>query len=380
MDERSRRILQAIVDDYVETCEPVGSKALVERHRLNLSSATVRNVMAELEEQGYIQKSHVSAGRTPSDKGYRAYVDNMLTVPDIEPEKKEAVRDYLSERINEATELIERAADYLSEETDFVSVALAPRYGAASLEQVKILMIEPGRALVVVVLSAGLVKDKLIRVPDMLGPEHLSRIAKALETSLKGKTVDDITLVTVSAATEGTEVPESLLNQVAYEAYVAIKQTEDLDVYIDGTHRLLKQPEFQDMDSVQRFFTVLKEPTMVAGYMQDVQQNETARLEAPAATEDESAPEGERLEPIADHPPVPARPAYMIRIGQEITLEGLEDMSFISTVYRLDDHVTGQIGVIGPKRMRYGEIISQISFVNRALTEAVRRDRDKRER
>ena len=368
MDDRAKMILQAIVNSYVELCEPVGSKYLVEKYNLNLSSATVRNVMSWLEEEGYLEKPHTSAGRVPSDKGYRAYVNNLPYLPPISVKKQAEFRDYLDKQIDEASDLIIRAADYLAEQTAFVSIALSPDYSSAQLQQLKILMIEPGSALVVLVISAGIVHDRLIRVPDLLDRDQLNRIGNAVEAAVKGKALNDITLLMVTTAAEDTDLPEALINQVAYETYTSIKQMDNLDVYIDGSHRLLGQPEFQDIDRAQRFFHAINKPQIVAVYMSDIQKEE-ADLRAEKKQE-ESADSVSLDNESEAETTKQKRDAYMLRIGQEIALQGLEDMSFISTVYRISDEISGQLAVIGPKRMRYGEIISQVQFINKTLTEA----------
>ena len=371
MDERKRQILKAIVDDYVETAEPVGSKSLVLRHKLGFSSATIRHEMAELEEMGYLEKPHTSAGRMPSDKGYRAYVDNMMSLPEVSADDASAIRQFLADNLNEAKALIERAAEYLAGKTNYLSVALSPKYSDSSLEQIKIMMIEPGRAIVVLVLSAGVVHDRLIRIPAMLDEQQLDNIARAVERCLAGKKLDDITLVTVSSAAEETGLPEALVNQVLFEAYVAIKQTEKIEIFMDGKHHLLKHPEFRDVDRANRFYNAVHEEHMVAGYMMDMKEameEETARdcdFDLDCVEKREGADTALTLPEL--------KPSYMVRIGQEIALSGMEDMSFITTTYRIGKKISGQIGVIGPKRMQYGNIISQISFVNKALGEVAGR-------
>lgn len=341
MDERKKQILKAVVEDYVWSAEPVGSKSLINRHRLNVSSATIRNEMAELEEQGFLEKPYTSAGRIPSDKGYRSYVDELLEINDLHESQAIAVRSVFNESIIELTDLIKKAATVLSSQNDYVSVALTPRYADSRLKQVKLLMIEPGRALVVVVLAAGLVKDRLVRIPDQVTGEELGRLGKAIEEGLAGKKLSDITLVAVAGAASDEALPEAILNQVVYEAYISIKQAEHLEFYIEGTHRLLKQPEYKDVDKAHRFLQALGEEKTVAGYISDL--HEGAKDEC-----------GE----------------YMVRIGQEIQLDGFEDTSFITSTYCVNGDVYGQIGVIGPRRMDYGKIISQIRYINRAINEA----------
>lgn len=367
MDERKKQILKAIVDDYVETAEPVGSKSLVERHQLKYSSATIRHEMAELEEMGYLEKPHTSAGRMPSDKGYRAYVDNLLSLPDLSGREAEDIRDFLLKNLDETRELIERAAEYLAGKTDYLSVALSPQYSDSSIEQIKIMMIEPGRAIVVLVLSAGVVHDRLIRIPAMLDEKQLDSIGRAVERCLAGKKLDDITLVTISSAADGTGLPEALVNQVLFEAYVAIKQTEKIEIFMDGKYQLLKHPEFKDVDRASRFYQAVHQEQMVAGYMMNLKQQQEEQIAEHCGWDLDCIDQIENQKALTANS---VKPSYMVRIGQEIALEGMDDMSFITTTYRLGRQISGQIGVIGPKRMAYGKIIAQISFVNKTLTEA----------
>lgn len=352
LDARKQNILRAVIDDYIANAEPVGSKALVAKHQLNVSSATVRNEMAELEEMGYLEQPHTSAGRIPSDKGYRAYVDNLLRPEPLAETEKAELSAFVTENVAQLNDLIHKAAEALSETTELTSLVLSPRYGSSSLKQIKILMIEPGRALVIVVLSPGVVKDRLVHVPEVLSQSQLQSIANAIEAGLGGTRLDKISLVTVSAAAEGTEIPESLLNQVLYEAYISIKQAENIDLYIDGTHRLLKQPEFQDVDKAHRYLQVMHHERVLADYLDDLYR-ENPELPADGA-------EG-------------GRPACLVRIGQELQLQGLEDCSFISGAYACGDEISGRIAIVGPRRMHYNKLISAISFVNRTLSRELKR-------
>ncbi len=380
LDERKKSILKAVVDDYIATAEPVGSKSLVTRYHFNVSSATVRNEMAELEEMGYLEQPHTSAGRIPSDKGYRAYVDSLLSVEDLSEEAADRIRHYFQESIDELTGLIRKASTVLSEQTGYTSVALSPHLKRSHLSQIKILMIEPGRALVVVVLSAGVVKDRLVRIPEILDAEQLMRIANAIEDQLSGMTLDDITLVTVATAAKQTTLPESLLNQVLYEAYVSIKQADNLEVYMEGSHNLLSYPEFYDVKKAREYLKTLTATGMIAGYMSELRDNADPgdEMQNDESVRDQSEPPDKHL--ILQLPEKRygnsqeddrRNPAYTVRIGQEIMLEGLRDCSFITTTYKMGDFVAGRIGVIGPKRMAYGKVISHISFVKKTLNDQI---------
>jgi heat-inducible transcriptional repressor len=367
LNARKNLILKAVVDDYIGTAEPVGSKSLVNKYSFNVSPATIRNEMAELEELGYLEQPHTSAGRVPSDKGYRAYVDHLLQVEDLPQKEAEVIRSYLRENMDEVTQLIRRAASVLSEKTDYTSLVLSPQYRKSHLKQIKMLMIEPGRALVVVVLSAGVVKDRLVRIPEMLDAQQLMQVASAIEDGLSGMTLDDITLVTVAAAARHTPLPESLINQVMYEAYLSIKQADQLDLYLDGSHRLLAQPEFQDVRKAHDFLETLNRDKLVAGYMSELKEDQDISHDDYEKNE-ELVNNGTHIKCHAADDP-----AYMVRIGQEILLDGLKECSFITTSYKIGDTVAGKIGVIGPKRMAYGKVISHINFVKMTVNEQIRR-------
>ncbi len=365
LDARKKQILKAVVDDYIETVEPVGSKTLVQKYGLDISSATVRNEMAELESMGYLEQPHTSAGRIPSDKGYREYVDSLMDVGPLSRDDIEQIRENIRDGVDEITLLLKRAAGVLTEKTGYTSVALTPRLNESHFRQLKMMMIEPGRVLVVVVLNAGLVKDRIARIPELIGEEQLHRIAQAIESELSGMRLDDITMVTVSTAGHRIDLPESLLNQVLYEAYVSIKQAENLELYMDGHNKLLSFPEFQDVRKAKTLFDTLARDGIVAGFLNESPEwtqvhelsSEQSALSESADGRDKSA----RIE-------MPRRP-FMIRIGQEIALEGLQECSFVTTTYRLGDRIIGRIGVMGPKRMEYGRVVSNIGFIRSAINE-----------
>ena len=343
LDDRKKKILHAIVDDYVTTFEPVGSKALIERHDFTVSSATLRNEMAELEKQGFIEKPHTSAGRIPSDRGYREYVDSLINVDVLTEKEKKDIRGRITESVDDVSDLLKNASNTLSEQTGFVSLAMSPKLRKSFLTQLKMLMIEPGKALVVVVLSAGVVKDKVVRIPNYLTNDQIYQISNAVEQTLSGKPLEEITLVTVATAAKKTKLPDSLLNQILYDAYTAIKQADKLNVYLEGEHRMLQLPDFGTLGRARDLLDTLSDDGMVAGYINEIENG---------GADDDS---------------------YMIRIGQEIALEGLEDCSFITSTYKLGNDISGNIGIIGPKRMEYAKVISQINFVRKTLNEEIKK-------
>lgn len=383
LNDRKKSILKAVVDDYVSTAEPVGSKALVSKFHFAVSSATVRNEMAELEELGYLEQPHTSAGRIPSDKGYRAYVDDLMQVEDLPEDETAKIRDYFRDSMDELTGLIRKASSLLSDRTGYASLALAPQMRRSHLKQIKMLMIEPGKALVVVVLSAGIVKDRLVRIPELLDAAQLLQISTAIEEGLSGMKLDDITLVTVFSAARNALLPDSLLNQVLYEAYIAIKQADHLEIYIDGTNKLLSYPEFHDIHKAREYLDTLARDGMIAGYMSEMKDQDAVLQPVQSKGMQDLAEAAEGVQGFpGTNPAGQDRQSYMIRIGQEIMLDGLKDCSFVTTTYKLGDVIAGRIGIIGPRRMAYGKVISNISFVRQSINEQFKRlarSGDKRE-
>lgn len=359
LDNRKKTILKAVIDDYIATAEPVGSKSLVEKYALALSPATVRNTMAELEQQGYLESPHTSAGRVPSDKGYRAYVDSLVTVAPLDVKTRDNVRKSLQSDFKDLPDLLKSASSVLSTSTGYTSVALTPRLTQSQLSQIKMLMIEPGRALVVVVVSAGLVKDRLVRIPDLLDAEQLRLIAQAAEQNLAGMPLEDITLVTVATALQGVLLPESLLNQVLYETYVSIKQAENLETYVDGVPNIFSHPEFQSLGKARAIVDTLSQNGLIVGLMEN---------KAPLKdTQEQEETESNALSPLSSN----GNADFMIRIGQELALESMKDCSFVTSTYKISDKIVGSIGVVGPRRMEYSKVISQISFVREAMDELI---------
>ena len=341
LDERKQKVLQAVVDEYVATADPVSSRSIVGHCGLDVSPATLRNEMAELEEMGYLEQPHTSSGRVPSDAGYRIYVDQLMPVTALSRQEKTRLSADLITQCNELETLLRQAAELLASSTGYTSVAITPHLHSSVLDQVRMLMIEPGKVLVIVVVTAGIVRDRLTRMPLELDAETLNKLAKAIETGLAGQRIDEITLLSLEKATERVKVPESLLNQVLYEAYVSIKQADNLEVFLSGVPNLLTHPEFRDSLRAKTVVDALTQNGLIAGYMREDALNKND--------------DGE----------------FMIRIGQEITLHGMEECSFVSTVYKMGDELMGNIGVIGPRRMSYSNVVSRITFINRMVNSSL---------
>ena len=192
MDERKKRILQAIIDDYIDTAEPIGSRTIARKHELGLSSATIRNEMADLEEMGYLAQPHTSAGRVPSDKGYRMYVDQLMQVYDLQQDEIEKIKSAMELRINELSQLIRQASAVLSRFTRYTSMVVTPQMKTSIIKALQVVPIEVGKAMVIVVTNAGIVRNNLIKISEQLQPDTLIMISNALNSKLNGLTVEQV--------------------------------------------------------------------------------------------------------------------------------------------------------------------------------------------
>lgn len=339
LDERKQHILKAVINDYVMTAEPVGSKTLMQRHNLQYSSATIRNEMAELEELGYLEKPHTSAGRIPSDAGYRLYVDKLLQPVTLNRTLQLAVKNELNRAFDNLTHLLSEAAQYLSGQTGYTSILLAPESKQEYIKHLRMIKTEPGKVMIILVLSAGLIHNRLVRVSDLFTDEQLKVLSAALLDSVNELPLGQIDLLTIEQARPDIEIEESLLEQLIYEAWLAIKQADQRQTYVKGVPNLLRYPEFRDPDKAAKLFSALSNEKALSGVI-------------PASRQG-----GEQG-------------YYEIRIGQELLDDAFQDCSLVTSTYRLNNgKQLGQINVIGPRRMNYEQVISQVHFVSTTLNE-----------
>lgn len=359
MKERKQQILKAIIDDYIAYVEPVASKHLIHRHQLPMSSATIRNEMASLETEGYLEQLHTSSGRIPSDKAYKTYVEQWLQPKLLSPQDKAYIESHLSKEFSTLTEIIKEAADVLSFTTGYTTIAVSPSYAHTSLKQVKLLMLEEGKALLLAVLEAGVVRDQIFQISKLLKEKDLSQIAEAIEQGLAGKKLEEISLVTIEQCTKDIDIPDVFLNQVLAETYMALKQSEHLDSYLSGANNLWKHPEFKEIQKLGPILDLLSQEGFIAGYVKEQSHvllaNQHLALPLKYPEEETEIPTSENSS------------KFLVRIGQEIALKGLEDCSFISTSVELAPNIYGSIGLVGPKRMEYSKVISGINYVKTYL-------------
>lgn len=344
LDDRKRKILQVIIDDYINTAEPVGSRTLARKHEIGLSSATIRNEMADLEELGLLEQLHTSSGRRPSDEGYRFYVDELLKSKDIynelSVEEMERIKEAMEIRIDELNGLVRKAASVIASITNYPAVAVVSGMAKSEIKAVQIVPIENNKALVIIVTKDGTVKNNMIRLTDDVLPDVLIDLSIVFNKMLKGLAIEQIDedVLTNIKKVAGDRLTDNLVECILTGIVDCIHQIDNREVYMDGTNNILNFPEFCDIQKAKEFLTLLDAKEMVDNILRD-----------------NDAMDGD----------------ICIQIGKENKSELIKDCSLITTTYGVDGNVIGTIGIIGPKRMEYSKVISVMNWVKKKINEDI---------
>lgn len=328
LDERKEKILKAIIQTYLETGEPVGSRTISKYSDLQLSSATIRNEMSDLEELGYIIQPHTSAGRIPSDKGYRFYVNQIIEEKDNEVTE---MKDLMIQRVDRIELLLKQMASVLAVNTNYATLISGPQYHHTKLKFIQLSKVEAHKLLIIIVVEGNIIKNSFVTLNEELSDEALLNMNVMLNSSLNGLTIEEINLNVISKLKEQagphSDVVDLVLNEVA-EAIHA--NEEDLQIYTSGTTNIFKYPELSDGQKASQLISTL----------------ETKELLKNLFTEDDREP-GRNSE-------------IQVYIGDETPVQTMKDCSVVTANYVLGEGLRGTIGIIGPKRMDYEKVVSTL--------------------
>lgn len=330
LNDRKKKILQAVIDEYINSAEPVSSGALVEKYGLNYSSATVRNELAELEKSGYLDKTHTSSGRIPSEKGYRFYVDELINEEDISLEEIKYIQSKLDEKVNEIEDLTKIATSTLSEVTHYTTVAIGPKTTMQIIEEIKFVLLGSRMLMVVIVTDTGLVKETIIKYDKDITNAQVETLNNLFNTKLKGKPLSKIDKpmeeYILSEITYSIEVIKPIIEQINK----IVEQEEK--IYLEGTKKSFDLPEFKSMEVAKNFINLLDTKELMidmlnSGVAKDIN----------------------------------------VYIGDENDNENLKDFSIVTFKHTVGDKDLGTIGIIGPKRMDYSKVISVMKYISNKL-------------
>lgn len=334
LDERKVKILDAIIRNYLATGEPVGSRTISKYTDLNLSSATIRNEMADLEEMGYIVQPHTSAGRIPSDKGYRLYVDHLMEEKDKEISE---MKDFVIEKTEKMEKVLKQAAKLLASNTNYATLVSAPAYSKNKIKFIQLSAVSNTQLLAVIVMNSNVVKNQMIDISEPLDNETVLKLNILLNTSLNGLSLDEINLGTIALLKEQAGIHSEIVSHVLDTLVQTISETEDLQIYTSGATNILKYPELSDSDSVSSLLSTFEEKEELQSLV----------------TESLSGNENET--------------GIQVYIGNETPVQTMKDCSVVTAVYDLGEGVKGTIGIIGPKRMDYEKVMDNLKTLKSQL-------------
>lgn len=337
LNERKRVILKSIIDDYIQYAQPVGSRTIARKHELGLGSATIRNEMADLEELGYITQPHTSAGRIPSDKGYRFYVDHLMQIHSLAQDEMTLIKKAMDDRIEELNQLVKRASMIISSITGYTSVVMSPQMSRAIIKSIQLVSVDEKRILVVVVAGGGVVHNKLIKHDSNVDENILVSLCQAINRIMTGKTIDDITMPMVIELQQEIKVSPDVIFPIMEAVEECARKIETTDVYLDGITNILNYPEFNDLLKAREVLDLLKEEEVISTLVKSAV----------------------------------GKQHFDFRIGSENEINQMKDLSIITTVYGREGKDLGAIGVIGPTRMAYGKVVSSIQYIRDLLNREI---------
>lgn len=340
LDERKKRILKAIIKTYLETGEPVGSRTISKYADLNVSSATIRNEMSDLTDMGYIVQPHTSAGRIPSDKGYRLYVDELMNEKE---EEIAEIRNLMIEKTDKMEKVLKQVVKVLASNTNYATMISVPQYKGSKLKFIQLSRVHALQLVAVVVAEGNVVKNQIIDLDEEMDDETILKLNLLLNTNLNGLPIADINLGMIARLKEQagihSRVVGSVLDAVAQTISV---DEEDLQIYTSGATNIFKYPELADKSRASELISAFEEKEQLAALVKD-------RLA-----------DGENT-------------GIQVYIGNENSIQTMKDCSVVTATYELGDGMHGTIGIIGPKRMDYEHVVDSLKTLKDQLDQVFKR-------
>ena len=335
LDERKTKILQAIIRNYLETGEPVGSRTISKYTDLNLSSATIRNEMADLEEMGYIIQPHTSAGRIPSDKGYRLYVDTMMEQKDKELQE---MKEMMLEKEDKMDTLLKQVAKLLAVNTNYASMISAPAVHKNKLKFIQLSRVDVNQRLAVIVMEGNVIRNNILPVSEELSDENILKLNILLNTHLNGLAIEEINLAMIQNLKQQAGIHSEIISNVVDAIAEGIKADEDLEIYTSGTNNIFKYPELADQQRASEIINTFEEKQMLTELVQDTLSDEN-------------------------------NTGIQVYIGDETPISSMKDCSVVTATYELGEGMRGTVGIIGPKRMDYDKVVDALKTITHQLDE-----------
>ena len=335
MDERKIRILEAIINDYIKTAEPVGSRTIAKKYNLGISSATIRNEMADLEDMGYLEQLHSSSGRKPSDKGYRLYVDKLMRIQELSPQEELLIKSHvLDAALYEADKMIKQATLLLSELTKLTCIVKAPSVGKSCIKSMQLVSLDNYNMLLLIVTDSGIIKNNIIKISKKTNADKLLKFNNILNDRLKGLSIEEINLEVINNLKNDFAGYEDIFNSIIPALYESLNISDNSNIYMEGTTNIFNYPEYNNITKAKDFLSMLEDKVKVSGLLS-------------------------------------SNSKISVKIGEENPVEDAKECSVISAIYSLGDRPLGSIGVIGPTRIPYSKIITIIAKIVKEINDGL---------
>lgn len=332
LEERKKKVLQAIVEEYINTAEPVSSNSIANHNGLNYSSATIRNEMSDLEKTGFLEKTHISSGRIPSEKGYRYYVDELLKDDNISKEEIKYISSKLETKVNEIEELTKITANTISEVTHYTTVSIGPKATSQLIEEIKFVLLGNRMMLAVILTDTGLVKETIIKFDEDVTQKQIETMNYMFNNKLKAQPIETIDRPLEDYLYDEMTYSVNVIKPVIEQIKKVLEQEDK--IYLEGANKSFDLPEFNSLEVAKNFINVLDTKELISdmlnsGFAEDIN----------------------------------------VYIGEENKKEELKDFSIVTFKHKVNGKDLGTIGIIGPKRMDYSKVISVMKYINKKLKE-----------
>ena len=340
LDKRKQLILQAIIDDYISTAEPIGSRTIARKYNLGISPATIRNEMADLELLGYIEHLHTSSGRIPSSKGYRFYVDDLLTPTKLTGKDMELIQKWYDTKVQRLDGVFRETAKIISHLTNNISMVITPQLAESVFNYIKFVPLDNDHVIAVIMSDTGYIENKIIKMPDGTSLTDFEQMASVLNDYLSGKRISNISVGTLHKM-RSQMIDTAAFNKIIdiIERSMAVKKRNH--IYTEGTPQLLDQPEFHDINKVRSILLMLEEEPILRDILNTHMHGSGTNL--------------------------------TVTIGQENKYSSMQDCSIIRATYHLDGQQIGTIAVLGPTRMEYSKVMAILEFINDNMTHILKK-------
>ena len=333
LTERKKKVLRSIVELYIRTAEPVGSKAIAAMPDMSYSSATIRNEMAELTTMGYLEQPHTSAGRIPSAAGYRLYVDELMLDYRLSMDETKSINAALEEKMQRVDRMVEKVAKLVSQATNLPAISMASRQSMGTVKRFELILAGQGSFILVVMLSTDEVLNKLIKLPVNVGETELKLLSALLNATMTGISVEEITPELMERIMRSADTAASLVPVIVEFTADTLRRQGSTNMAVAGQMRLLGQPEYRDVDKAQRVLTTL---------------DEDALSNLPAVMQNANGTK--------------------VLVGPEHVAQELKVTSVVMTKFDIGDGMQGMIGVVGPTRMDYAKVTARLSYFAESLS------------